>query len=67
MKSSKKRDISYWIERDLPRDAAVGTLETSFDSRTGVTTNRVKEVWKGQLNEFYEGWRRTQLPSSTSV
>jgi ATP-dependent Clp protease ATP-binding subunit ClpA len=30
------------------------------DPRTGVTSNRIKEVWKGGLNEFLEGWRRTK-------
>ncbi len=28
------------------------------DPRTGVTSNRIKEVWKGRLDEFLEGWRR---------
>ena len=56
MKSGKKRDIIRWIERT--REAAVGTLETVFYPRTGVTTSRVKEVWKGQLVKIYEGWRR---------
>jgi hypothetical protein len=28
------------------------------DPRTGVTSNRIKEVWKGRLDEFMEGWRR---------
>jgi MoxR-like ATPase len=30
------------------------------DPRTGVTSNRIKEVWKGRLDEFLEGWRRTR-------
>ncbi len=30
------------------------------DPRTGVTSNRIKEVWKGGLDEFLEGWRRTK-------
>ncbi len=30
------------------------------DPRTGVTSNRIKEVWKGNLDEFLEGWRRTR-------
>ena len=30
------------------------------DPRTGVTSNRIKEVWKGRLDEFWEGWRRTR-------
>ena len=30
------------------------------DPRTGVTSNRIKEVWKGRLDEFLEGWRRTK-------
>jgi hypothetical protein len=28
------------------------------DPRTGVTSNRIKEIWKGRLDEFLEGWRR---------
>ena len=28
------------------------------DPRTGVTSNRIREVWKGRLDEFLEGWRR---------
>ena len=31
------------------------------DPRTGVTSNRIKEIWKGRLDEFLEGWRRTRL------
>jgi hypothetical protein len=30
------------------------------DPRTGVTSSRIKEVWKGRLDEFLEGWRRTK-------
>ena len=30
------------------------------DPRTGVTSNRIKEVWKGRLDEFLEGWRRAR-------
>ena len=30
------------------------------DPRTGVTSNRLKEIWKGRLDEFLEGWRRTR-------
>lgn len=28
------------------------------DPRTGVTSNRIKKVWKDRLDEFLEGWRR---------
>ena len=28
------------------------------DPRTGVTSTRIKEIWKGRLDEFLEGWRR---------
>ena len=28
------------------------------DPRTGVTSNRIKEVWKGHLDDFLQGWRR---------
>ena len=28
------------------------------DPRTGVASNRIKEIWKGRLDEFLEGWRR---------
>jgi hypothetical protein len=28
------------------------------DPRTGVTSGRIKDVWKGRLDEFLEGWRR---------
>ena len=31
-----------------------------YDPRTGVTSNRIKEIWKGRLDEFLEGWRRTR-------
>jgi len=31
-----------------------------LDPRTGVTSNRIKEIWKGRLDEFLEGWRRTR-------
>ena len=28
------------------------------DPRTGIKSNRIKEIWKGRLEEFFEGWRR---------
>ncbi|CAB1082675.1 hypothetical protein D1AOALGA4SA_10272 [Olavius algarvensis Delta 1 endosymbiont] len=30
------------------------------DPRTGVTSSRIKDVWKGHLDEFLEAWRRAR-------
>ena len=40
------------VSRIYGRDGVI------HDPRTGVTSNRIKEVWKGGLDEFLEGWRR---------
>jgi hypothetical protein len=40
------------VSRIYGRDGVI------HDPRTGVTSNRIKEVWKGRLDEFLEGWRR---------
>ncbi len=30
------------------------------DPRTGVSSGRIRDVWKGRLDKFLEGWRRAQ-------
>jgi hypothetical protein len=40
------------VARIYGKDGAI------HDPRTGVTSNRIKEIWKGRLDEFLEGWRR---------
>ena len=49
--------ISDAIVRDnpVPEDTKDGVIH---DPRTGVTSNRIREVWKGGLDEFLEAWRR---------
>ena len=47
-----KQPAQVDVSRIYGRDGVI------HDPRTGVTSNRIKEVWKGRLDEFLEGWRR---------
>jgi hypothetical protein len=49
-----------WSKQPADNDVAriYGKDGVVQDSRTGVTSNRIKEIWKGRLDEFLEGWRR---------
>ena len=47
-----KQPTQVDVSRIYGRDGVI------HDPRTGVTSNRIKEVWKGGLDEFLEGWRR---------
>ena len=49
-----KQPAQVDVSRIYGRDGVI------HDPRTGVTSNRIKEVWKGRLDEFLEGWRRTR-------
>jgi PCRF domain len=43
-------------EKDMSR--IYGKDGVVHHPRTGVTSNRIKDIWKGRLDEFLEGWRR---------
>jgi len=47
------------VEADVAR--IYGKDGVVHDPRTGVTSNRIKEIWKGRLDDFLEGWRRTRV------
>jgi len=51
-----------WSEAPAQLDVAriYGKDGVIHDPRTGVKSSRIKDVWKGRLNEFLEGWRRTK-------
>jgi hypothetical protein len=51
-----------WSEAPAQLDVAriYGKDGVIHDPRTGVKSSRIKEVWKGRLNEFLEGWRRAK-------
>jgi len=52
-----------WSEQTVEADVAriYGKDGVVHDPRTGVTSNRIKEIWKGRLDDFLEGWRRTRV------
>ena len=54
--------VRYWSKQPVQVDVSriYGKDGVIFDPRTGVTTKRIKEVWKGRLDDFLEGWRRTR-------
>ena len=53
-KAWSKQPAQIDVSRIYGKDGVI------HDPRTGVTSNRIKEVWKGRLDEFLEGWRRTR-------
>jgi ATP-dependent Clp protease ATP-binding subunit ClpC len=50
----RKQPAELEVARIYGKDGVI------YDPRTGVTSNRIKEIWKGRLDEFLEGWRRTR-------
>ncbi|MGB5748914.1 MAG: hypothetical protein WBM69_18170, partial [Desulfobacterales bacterium] len=50
----------YWSRQPVQVDVSriYGKDGVIHDPRTGVTSKRIKEVWKGRLDDFLEGWRR---------
>jgi hypothetical protein len=51
-----------WSEAPAQLDVAriYGKDGVIHNPRTGVKSSRIKEVCKGRLNEFLEGWRRAK-------
>lgn len=54
--------VRYWNKQLVQVDVSriYGKDGVIHDPRTGVTSKRIKEVWKGRLDEFLEGWRRAR-------
>ena len=49
-----KHPVQLSVARIYGRDGVI------HDPRTGVTSGRIKDVWKGYLDEFLEAWRRAR-------
>jgi ATP-dependent Clp protease ATP-binding subunit ClpA len=47
-----KQPVELEVSRIYGKDGVI------HDPRTGLSSNRIKEVWKGHLDEFLQGWRR---------
>ena len=52
--------VKVWSRQPEDNDVAriYGKDGVVHDPRTGVTSSRIKDIWKGRLDEFLEGWRR---------
>ena len=52
--SWSKHPVQLSVARIYGKDGVI------HDPRTGVTSSRIKDVWKGHLDEFLEAWRRAR-------